>query len=694
MRRRWAVVAAALSFVVLFLLLIWQGSFRIEYRPSQVNETVVVWAVSTFIFLLTVAVAFMLFRAIVKAYIDRQRNREGSRIRSKLLAGALVLTIAPALFYVLFSFYVLNRHLDVWFAQPARTVRHDMELLDSAYRSEIRARVQAQANWIALRPEVVHAADSGQFDAEHMRTICEKLGLRRAVVLRSAAPPLVLYERAGPPPSGLIEADAPIPAKALAHLKVTAAFSGDPMAKVTEAAEERINKSVDAERGRSRLYEYTYLRLIVLLTLFVFFVAAWAAQLLSRQISIPISALLGAAREVRRGNLAYRVRVQAIDELATLVRAFNEMTGDLESNSRELEARRQFTEAILESIPTGVISITPDEQIERTNRAMRGIFSGAVLQNATRLSDLFGETDLAEIRYLLKRARRIGSAGTQIEVERDGAVLHLAVTIASLAERSGFVIVLEDTSDILRAQKAMAWQEVARRVAHEIKNPLTPISLSADRIARQLTKLQLDPATRAILEECTSTISQEVMSVKSLADEFAQFSRFPAAKPTPSSLNEIVESAVSVFAGRLENIDLSTCLDPRLPLVMADREQIKRVIVNLIDNAAEAMLKCPVRKLRIETSQPSPEIVELSVSDTGPGISASDKEKLFVPYFSTKERGTGLGLAIVSKIITEHHGRVRVDDVEPTGARFSIELNALPAPDAAAAEGLDATLKA
>ncbi len=257
----------------------------------------------------------------------------------------------------------------------------------------------------------------------------------------------------------------------------------------------------------------------------------------------------------------------------------------------------------------------------------------------------------------------------------------MAVTAASLEERRGFVMVIEDTSDLLRAQKASAWQEVARRIAHEIKNPLTPISLCADRIARQLLRVQLPDESRAILEECTLIIQQEVQTVKTLVDEFSQFSRFPTAQPVQADLNEIVESARNVFAGRLDSIEVSVSLDRSISPVLADRELLKRVIVNLIDNAAEAMTDSHVRKLEIATSQPSPDVVELCVTDTGCGVSRADKEKLFLPYFSTKERGTGLGLAIVSHIVTEHHGRVRVEDNHPNGARFIVELNPLQPSD-------------
>jgi nitrogen fixation/metabolism regulation signal transduction histidine kinase len=238
------------------------------------------------------------------------------------------------------------------------------------------------------------------------------------------------------------------------------------------------------------------------------------------------------------------------------------------------------------------------------------------------------------------------------------------------------VIVVEDTSDLLRAQKTAAWQEVARRIAHEIKNPLTPISLSADRIERQLRKVGMPADTRRILDECTTTIQQEVQTVKALVDEFSQFSRFPAAQPTPTDLNDIIENALAVFSGRLEGITLTLDMASNLPLVVADREQIKRVIVNLVDNAAEAMENAPIKSLLVASYHGAADTVDIVVADTGCGVSALDKEKLFLPYFSTKDRGTGLGLAIVSHIVSEHRGRVRVEDNHPAGVRVVVELPA------------------
>jgi two-component system nitrogen regulation sensor histidine kinase NtrY len=697
-RRRLAFAAAALSFLVLLALVIWQGSFRIAYSPSGLIETIVLWAVSTLIFVLTVTLAFMLFRAGVKLYIDRQSNKEGSRIRSKLLFGALALTLAPALFYVLFSVYVLNRTLDKWFSRPAENIQLKLQDLENSQRKEAQKRVQAETDWISLLPQVQQAAQTGHIDTAFFRNLCESRGIRQLVLMLKAGVPISLYQGSAKQNGPVLRGEAEVSNDTMKLGSISAVSAMNEELLADENAIQQFMEEQNQQAGRRKFYHDTYFMLICLITLFVLFFAAWSAQILSRQISVPISALLGAAQEVRRGNLSYRVRVNAIDELATLVRAFNEMTSELEANARELEARRRFTEAILESIPTGVISVSADERIERVNRALAGIFPREVATAATRLEDLFSPEDLAEIRYVLKRARRTGTAACQLELQRPSSVLHLAVTGASLEEQRGFVLVLEDTSDLLRAQKAAAWQEVARRIAHEIKNPLTPISLCADRIARQLLRLPLDPGARAILEECTEIIQQEVQTVKSLVDEFSQFSRFPSAQPLAADLNEIVESAMSVFAGRLDGVAVSLDLDRTIPLVLADKEQVKRVIVNLIDNAVEAMNGAPVRKLLIATSQASLDMVQLCVSDTGWGISSADKEKLFLPYFSTKNRGTGLGLAIASHIITEHHGRVRVEDNRPTGATFIVELNALSPADAPssndAGDTQPATLKA
>ena len=682
MRKRYVFGSGLALLAILLTLVVWQVSFSFgEYGPATTVQTFLFWAVSTLIFLLTVTLSFMLFRTGVKLYIERQSHREGSRIKSKLVFGALALSLLPVVFLVLFSYVILNRNVEKWFSRPAEGIRIDLIGTSLVLDREVQDRAQALVNWIATMPEAqATTADFAKLCAEnriaelHAETegggalvLCPDTGSGKRATVGKAA---VATAAMGPG----------------ATLVVTVRPGADLGQKQAEI--ERYVSEYDQLSAEKRSIRKLYLLFLLLIALFILFVATWIALVLSRQIIQPISALLVAAGEVRKGNLAHRVKVQAIDELATLVRAFNEMMHELEANSRELESRRRFTEAILESIPTGVISLSADGRIQRVNRALHGLFPPDQIERANRLDDLFPPEDVSEIQYLMKRARRTGVAASQIDLESPSQVQHLAVTVSALPARPpgapGFVLVLEDTSELLRAQKAAAWHEVARRIAHELKNPLTPIALSAERIARQLDRGAMGPETQRVLRECAVTISREVESVKTLADEFSRFSRFPAAQPVPSDLNEIIRNALDVFAGRLEGIDLRVDLAPDMPPVNVDPEQLKRVVVNLVDNAAEAMRESPVRRLLVTTQVTSGDSVELLVADTGCGVSAGDKEKLFLPYFSTKGRGTGLGLAIVNHILSEHRARIRVEDNRPTGARFYVEVPVTVAAEAEA----------
>jgi two-component system, NtrC family, nitrogen regulation sensor histidine kinase NtrY len=670
MRKRLLLTAGTIVLAVLIALLVWQSSFTFgDYGPSSSQEAYLFWAVSTLVFLLTVTLGFMLFRTGVKLYIERQKSKEGSRIKTRLVVGALTLSFLPVFFLMLWGFFVLNRNLDKWFSRPAENVRLSLIEVGMAMDNEVRERAEAQARWIAA---LINLNGAAGVDA----AFCRDNGLLAVAVERPPLAPEVLCGD-----------------MARAGLEARSAFSGGGQVVVRVSApldltakEREIRGYIDdyEQLARNRKqYRDFYLMMLLLITMFILFVATWVALFFARQISGPIASLLEAAGEVRKGNLGFRIRTRAIDELATLIRAFNEMTQELEGNARELDRRRRFTEAILESIPTGVISITGDGGVKRVNPALKRMFGDDKVATASRLEDIFSREDTTEIKYMMKRARRTGAAFRQIDLNTPRQTLHLAVTVSALEEKlsSGFVVVLEDTSELMRAQRSAAWHEVARRIAHEIKNPLTPISLCAERISRQIERSgDGAPERHRILGECAATIATEVESLRTLVDEFSQFARFPTAQPAPADLNEIVDGALNVFAGRLEDIELHRNLAPNLPLLHLDKEQFKRVVVNLVDNAAEAMQDSLVKQLWVTTQAASPDTVELVVADTGCGVGVEEKEKLFLPYFSTKGRGTGLGLAIVSRILAEHQAQIRVEDNAPTGARFIVEIR-VPWPD-------------
>jgi PAS domain S-box-containing protein len=673
MRKRVVYGFGTVLLAILVGLVVWQGSFDFgDFGPSSAEQTFTLWAVSTLIFILTVTLGFMLARNFIKLYVERHSNREGSRIRTKLVLGALALTFTPVVFLVIFSVNVVNRNLDKWFSRPAENIRLNLIEVGNAIDRESRDKAAALADWLAWLPETERARRGDRSVGNSFQQLCIDRGVAEIRVERPGAEPISLCR---------VHAEGK---RTLEHRRGDLVlFTTIPvdLARTQLEIYDAVRK-YDQLAVEKRAMRRSYLLLLTLITLFILFFATWLALFLAKQISIPISALLGAAQELRKGNLDHRVQVNAMDELASLVHAFNEMTQELGANAHELDKRRRFTEAILESIPTGVISLTSDGRIQRVNRALKGLLPAEQVERAARLQDLFSADDTSEIRYLMNRARRMGVAASQFDIRTDQRVLHLSATVAALDDKitSGFVLVLEDTSDMLRAQKAAAWHEIARRIAHELKNPLTPISLCAERIARQIDK-PFGADKERILRECSAIISSEVETVRTLVDEFSQFSRFPSAQPVPSDLNEVVDSALAVFGGRLDGIEVIKRLGV-LPPVNVDREQFKRLVVNLIDNAAEAMREAMVKRLFVGTIALSPELVELTIADTGCGVSPEDKEKLFLPYFTRKSRGTGLGLAIVSHIVSEHRGQIRVENNSPAGARFIIELSALAPADA------------
>jgi PAS domain S-box-containing protein len=682
MLKRISIGIAVVLFVISAGYVLWQGSFnKGSYpRPEDPSQTLVFFGISILIFLLMLGLGFYFARLIIHLWIARQTGGAGSRIRTRLIMGALALSVMPVFFMVLFSDYVLSKTLAGWLNQPVEHVKTDFIAIGKALEQQTGGRALAEARLIAQSPEAIAYLNGAAVDPAWLTSFCKENSLVAARILPAGSmAPVASYGQM--PKSTAGTAMAPVRRD---DVTVGTVYVAQDAPYDFIAAENEIHRNVSDYQqltNNQKRFRTTLIQILTLIALFILVVAIWLAQYLARQITTPISALLQAAGEVSRGNLGYRVPAVGIDELADLVGGFNRMTADLEANRGELDSRRRFTEAILESIPTGVISVDSSGVIQRVNKALAQMFPDARVKEISRLDDLFAAEETAEIRYLMNRARRTGLSSRQFEIHTPAKTLHLAITVSAIegGRNAGFVVVIEDTSDLLRAQKVAAWSEVARRVAHEIRNPLTPITLSAERIVRQANRAALPAAVDRVLRECAGTILDETASVKRLVDEFSQFSRLPAAQLAQCDLNEVMTSGIGVFDGRLEGIELTVDLASGLPPVMADHEQLKRVIVNLIDNAAEALQDSPVKRLLVQTRQGPADSVEIVFADSGCGITADEKEKLFLPYFSTKGRGTGLGLAIVSHILTEHGASVRVEDNKPSGARFTIEMPGVPA---------------
>jgi hypothetical protein len=462
-----------------------------------------------------------------------------------------------------------------------------------------------------------------------------------------------------------------------------------------------------------------YMILLLMMTSLALFASCWLALHLSKQVTKPVEALADAMEAIASGDYAHRVKESATEELGELVRSFNHMAADLEDSRRAvehstvqlsaantaLEARRGELETMLETIPNGVATLDADRRIVLANRALSEMMDpGGQRPFYGRVMEEVFPPEVAEVLdRLIKRSHRMGSASSEIEFNsQPSGSMNLLATVALLEmpaanermrrEHQGYVLVLENATELLRAQKQSAWKEVARRVAHEIKNPLTPISLSAEQIHRHINRLannlfdrtassSAEPPSIAVIRRCSEVITSSVESMRSLVDQFAALAEFPTARPKPADLNTIVENSLALFAGRMQSIKIVRKMTPDLPLVMADPEALKRALGNLIDNAAEAMQQSLFRELRIGTSLLENGMVELTIADTGSGLTDEMRERLFLPYFSTKQRGTGLGLAIAAKIIQEHQGTIRAEKNEPAGAKFIVELRPATSPD-------------
>ena len=464
---------------------------------------------------------------------------------------------------------------------------------------------------------------------------------------------------------------------------------------------------IEAYQNRSQLTAMrrpirgVYLTLFVMMTLMILVSATWTGLYLAKRITRPVQLLAAGAREIGAGHLDHRIEPETRDEFGSLVEAFNAMAGelaasqqklersrlDLERKNQQLDERRQYIETVLERIATGVVSLGSGGHIETINGAALRLLEVDRSVVGARAEDVCRRDDLRPLEALFAQARtaRPTPAVQEVALLREGRELHLAAAATTLlrddGSAGGSVLVFDDVTPLIRTQRVAAWRDVARRLAHEIKNPLTPIQLCAERMRRHFSSAPA-PA-RALVDECTSTIVGEVESLKALVDEFAQFARMPAPRAAPVNLNAALAETLALYNDLFREIRIDRQFASDLPLVRVDLEQMRRVVINLVDNAVEALGGSDAGRrpngdapvILVETRHdPGNGVARILVSDNGPGIPPADRDKLFMPYYSTKRRGSGLGLAIVRRIIAEHGGSIEVADNVPSGTVFTIEL--------------------
>ncbi|MDP9038856.1 MAG: ATP-binding protein [Acidobacteriota bacterium] len=772
-RRKVVVIALGGAGLVLLLVFTAMNAFNLKFlNPATTEQIVVFTGLSALAFLIFVAVLVLLVRNVLKLYADQRSRVMGTRLRTRMMWGAVLVSLIPIAFMFLFSYGLLNRAVDRWFSQDVAEMRDDSNrmALQLAQYSSANARAEAESIAASLptgggargragRGEALEDAGMGaqrilgqheitlqngfaivyreghSVAAVHMPTALTQAqvkpwlpeptrGEEAGSVGRAAegsstvethvagdtdALILAAAQRSDLPIFSLGETDY---ALGLAAMKPWGTVVvGLPMPYGMSATMARLRVAAETYwsvfRTRNEVRK-VYLLFLLMMTTLALFASTWLALHLSKQVTKPVEALADAMEAIAAGDYGHRVGESATDELGELVRSFNRMAADLEGSRRaaessnrqlseangKLDARRMELETMLETIPNGVATLDTRRCIVVANRALSEMLDpgGQAHFVGTAMEEVFPPELVEVLDRLLRRSHRMGSASGEMElgVAGSGKTMYVQATVALLEtgggpERvhHGYVVVLENATELLRAQKQSAWKEVARRVAHEIKNPLTPISLGAEQIRRHIGRLAEALAARgeespsvAVIRRSSEVISSSVESMRSLVDQFASLAEFPTAQPRPADLNTIVENSLAIFAGRLQTIRLVKRLAPGLPLVLADPEAMKRGLGNLIDNAAEAMQGSLLRELRISTALLPSGMVELTVADTGSGLTDEMRERLFLPYFSTKQRGTGLGLAIAAKIVQEHQGTIRAEKNEPAGAKFILELRA------------------
>jgi two-component system nitrogen regulation sensor histidine kinase NtrY len=701
------------------------------YSPDFLSE-VVLYALTAADLTMLVALAFVLARNIVKLVVERRRGLLFARFRAKLVALLLGMTLVPAILVLAVGSELLQASVERWFNAPMDDILTSANRIAGDYYRERQLMVSDQASRIA---RALAAIDLPSADETRLRNLLApdntlqrvqmvalyrvSSGVGGAPVVermldvvapalppgytRGAADRLAAQAASGSPETRTIEplGDSGDLLHAAAVIKSRAAgqISGvivatDYLSADIAVRSRRMTQAFEAYsqlRVLKRPLTGVYLSFFLMMTLMILVSSIWMGLYLAKRITRPVQLLAAAAREIGAGRLDQRVEPQSDDEFGALTEAFNAMAGELATSRRkverstvelerkaaEVEQRRRYIETILERIATGVVSVDAAGLVTTINSAAARLLSVDRTIIGRPVRAVFARPDLQPVGAVLNNPGRKQHepVAQEIALSRDGNELHLGVVATALVGDSGFpegqVLVFDDVTPLIRAQKVAAWREVARRLAHEIKNPLTPIQLSAERMRRHFG--DAPSGVRALVEECTTTIVGEVESLKGLVDEFSQFARMPSPRTVPTDIHDLIVNTLTLYDGIFTAVTIEHQFAADVPLVRLDPEQVRRVIINLVDNAVEAMERRG--RIAVETQCDGPNhLVRIVVADNGPGIPAGEREKLFLPYYSTKRRGSGLGLAIVRRIIAEHGGTIDVTDNTPHGTRFTIEL--------------------
>ncbi|MDF1590886.1 MAG: ATP-binding protein [Desulfobacterales bacterium] len=691
-----------------------------------ISNTILMFILININLLLLILLIFLVFRNVVKLLYDRKRKVMGAKLRTRLVVAFITLTLLPTIILFFFSINFITNSIEFWFNVPVeQSLLNSLQVGRSLYRHieennqffieriayQVNAKKQlgvqkrkALSRYIQIAQRAfnldaieVYSSNSQRltfaissdleaegltaisandlqkdFESEKSRTISETLEIGELIRTIGTIP----FGQPHRDAEGFVVVTILIPPNLSENM--------DSIARGFEEYQQ-----IKLLKEPIQITYYITLSIVALLVLFC---AVWFGFYFAKSISVPIKELAEGTRRVAEGDLGFSIGQVGDDEIGSLVDSFNKMTRDLRTSREqlelsarmlrqqniEIEERRRYMEIVLKNVSTGVVTLDSRDFITTMNTSAEKMLNlkAAEILNKNIKTLLKGQhLRLAEGILQSLNDSMDDAIELPLGLTIEGRPRSFIVYVNSLKDDAGnpigIVMVFDDLTELEKAQRMAAWREVARRIAHEVKNPLTPITLSAQRLKRKYATQFKEP----VFDECIRMIIDHVEIIRNLVNEFSSFARFPAANLQPCELPPIIEETVALYKEGHQTINFNLTVAPKIPVLNMDRQQIKRAMINLIDNAIGAIKNSGDIHITL-TYESGTKIVRLEVVDNGSGISDEQKARLFEPYFSTKKAGMGLGLTIVSSIIADHNGRIRVEDNQPRGARFIIELPA------------------
>jgi two-component system nitrogen regulation sensor histidine kinase NtrY len=710
---RWIVGGLALLLAVLTGLFYLVQRSR-ELPPELITNRVLLFVVWSVNLVLILTISFVLARNLFKLAVERRHRVLGSKFKTKLVLTYIALSLVPVLLLFTYGTRLLQGWLDRWFDEPAieqlldqgfavaqelndqvrearqrdasavleeisgldLTLVRNQRRLESLLPAELERR-ELEALAVYNGTDFVHGVvsarssfgDLPETDPEFLSRVLQDGSGSMFKTAANGSGRMVVGAAAATSPRGSPR-----------QLVIAISLLDPEIARQSEAVIQA-HQGFDQLKLQQDAISASFVLSFLMVTLFLLLGVTWVGLYLARRVTEPIDALAEGTRRVSNGELDYRVEIDAGDELGVLVDSFNSMTAALEESTQRLtDANRQLAEeravlsTVLQSTAAGVIAVAEPGTVLAFNGAAGKMLSQSSDVLGRPIRDTWADDERGKLADLFdEAANRHGRLTRNVRLTIDGEWKTFEAKVTALRHQEGqlrgHVMVLEDLTELIHAQQRAAWNDAARRVAHEIKNPLTPIKLAAERLRRR--HRQGDPEIGKLLEDAVEIIVREVGQIQSMVDEFSRFARMRRPQPAKVDLKRLVEETLDLYDGLKDGVEIDGKVQPGASSAWLDGEQVKRVLINLIDNAMEATDAPGAVQVSVERDNGA---LRIQVADTGRGIPAEAREKLFLPHFSTKGRGTGLGLSIVRRIISEHHGTIRVSENQPAGTVFTVDI--------------------